>query len=64
MDEAEQLCDRVGVMDAGRIIAIDTPDQLIDNLIAKGFKRDKQVKEANLEDVFLDLTGKDIRDEE
>ncbi len=64
MDEAEQLCDRVGVMDSGKIIAIDTPDQLIDNLIAKGFKRTKQVKEANLEDVFIDLTGKEIRDEE
>lgn len=64
MDEAEQLCDRVGVMDSGKIIAIDTPDQLIDNLIAKGFKRSKVVKEANLEDVFIDLTGKEIRDEE
>ncbi len=64
MDEAEQLCDRVAVMDTGKIIALDTPDQLIDNLLAKGFKRSKQVKEANLEDVFIDLTGKEIRDEE
>lgn len=64
MDEAEQLCDRVGVMDSGKIIALDTPDNLIDNLIAKGFKRTKQVKEANLEDVFIDLTGKEIREEE
>ena len=64
MDEAEQLCDRVGVMDTGKIIALDTPDRLIDNLISKGFKRTKQVKEANLEDVFIDLTGKEIRDEE
>jgi ABC-2 type transport system ATP-binding protein len=64
MDEAEQLCDRVGVMDCGKIIALETPDKLIDNLIAKGFKSNKQVKEANLEDVFIDLTGKEIRDEE
>ncbi len=64
MDEAEQLCDRVGVMDTGKIIALDTPDNLIDNLVAKGFKRSKQVKEANLEDVFIDLTGKEIREAE
>jgi ABC-2 type transport system ATP-binding protein len=57
MDEAEQLCDRVGVMDKGTLIALDTPDNLIDQLVAKGFVRPKQVKQANLEDVFLDLTG-------
>jgi len=63
MDEAEVLCDRVAIVDSGEIIAIDTPDALIDKLIAKGFKRQKQVKEANLEDVFLNLTGKELRDE-
>jgi len=63
MDEAEVLCDRVAIVDSGEIIAIDTPDSLIDKLIAKGFKRQKQVKEANLEDVFLNLTGKELRDE-
>jgi ABC-2 type transport system ATP-binding protein len=63
MDEAEVLCDRVAIIDSGEIIAIDTPDKLIDNLIAGGFKRPKQVKEANLEDVFLNLTGKEWRDE-
>lgn len=63
MDEAEVLCDRVAIMDAGRIIAIDTPDRLIDKLVATGFSRPKPVKEANLEDVFLNLTGKELRDE-
>lgn len=63
MDEAEVLCDRVAIMDAGIIIAIDTPDRLIDKLVATGFSRPKPVKEANLEDVFLNLTGKELRDE-
>ncbi len=63
MDEAEKLCDRVGIMDSGKIIAIDKPDSLIDNLIKKGFKRPEQVKDATLEDVFINLTGKELRDE-
>eukprot|EP01136_Pigoraptor_vietnamica_P021680 Opistho-1_new@72075 len=63
MDEAEVLCDRVAIVDSGTIIALNTPDELIDGLIAAGFKRTKQVKEANLEDVFLNLTGKEWREE-
>lgn len=63
MDEAEVLCDRVAIVDSGEVIALDTPDNLIDNLLASGFKRPKQVKEANLEDVFLDITGKEWRNE-
>src|SRR5688572_1824274 len=43
MDEAESLCDRVGVIEKGKIIAIDTPDNLIDELVKKGFERKKQV---------------------
>lgn len=62
MDEAEQLCDRVAFVEAGKIIALDTPDQLIDNLIASGFERKKEVKAANLEDVFINLTGKEWRE--
>jgi ABC-2 type transport system ATP-binding protein len=57
MDEAEQLCDRVAIMDSGKIIAIDTPDGLIDRLVATGFERPREVRKANLEDVFLNLTG-------
>lgn len=63
MDEAEVLCDRVAIVDAGQIIALETPDQLIDNLVATGFERKKEVKKANLEDVFINLTGKEWRDE-
>lgn len=60
MDEAEYLCDRVAIMDAGRIIALDSPDALIDDLIARGFERKKEVKTANLEDVFIALTGHEM----
>ncbi len=63
MDEAEVLCDRVGIIDKGSIIALATPDQLIDNLVESGFERKKQVKKANLEDVFIHLTGKELREE-
>ena len=62
MDEAEILCDRVAVMDNGKIIAMDTPKNLIKNLLKKGFKKEQHVEQANLEDVFIDLTGKDLRD--
>jgi len=57
MDEAENLCDSVAIMERGKIIALDSPDNLIDNLVASGFERIKSVKKANLEDVFLHLTG-------
>jgi ABC-2 type transport system ATP-binding protein len=63
MDEAEQLCDRVAIVEKGKVIAIDTPDALIDKLVATGFERPKEVKKANLEDVFLNLTGREWRDE-
>jgi ABC-2 type transport system ATP-binding protein len=59
MDEAEQLCNRCGIMDKGKLIAIDTPENLIDQLLAKGFERKKEVKAATLEDVFLDITGQE-----
>ncbi|MBI3138671.1 MAG: ABC transporter ATP-binding protein [Sphingobacteriales bacterium] len=63
MDEAEYLCDRVAIMDAGKIIALDTPDKLIDNLLATGFERPREMKLANLEDVFISLTGHSLREE-
>jgi ABC-2 type transport system ATP-binding protein len=63
MDEAEVLCDRVAIMDSGKIIALDSPDMLIDKLVASGFERPKEVKQANLEDVFIHMTGKALRDE-
>ena len=63
MDEAEILCDRVAIVDSGEVIAINTPNDLIDNLVATGFEKEKEVKKANLEDVFINLTGKEWRAE-
>ena len=63
MDEAEVLCDRVAIIDSGKIIAMETPDKLIDNLVSSGFERPKEVKKANLEDVFINLTGHSLREE-
>jgi ABC-2 type transport system ATP-binding protein len=62
MDEAEYLCDRVGIIDSGNIIALDTPGNMIDKLIATGFERPKEMKLANLEDVFINLTGYSLRE--
>lgn len=63
MDEAEYLCDRVAIIDRGKIIAMNSPDKLIDELVATGFERPKEVKQANLEDVFINLTGHALREE-
>lgn len=62
MDEAEALCDRIAIMDAGKIVAIDTPKNLIKALLKRGFKKEQHVEQANLEDVFIDLTGKALRE--
>lgn len=62
MEEAEMLCDRVAVMDNGKIVAIDSPKNMIKSLLARGFKKKHIVEQANLEDVFIDLTGKHLRD--
>jgi len=62
MDEAEILCDRVAIMDNGKIIAIDTPKNLVKQLLDRGFKKEQHVEQANLEDVFIELTGKALRD--
>ncbi len=62
MEEAELLCDRVAIMDNGKIIALDTPKQLVKQLLEKGFKKEQHVEQANLEDVFIDMTGKELRD--
>jgi lipooligosaccharide transport system ATP-binding protein len=50
MEEAERLCDRVAIMDSGRIVAIDSPDSL---MARHG---------GNLEDVYLKLTGRSLAD--
>jgi ABC-2 type transport system ATP-binding protein len=64
MEEAEELCDRVAIMDRGKIIALAPPSELINGLLSKGFKKERVERLATLEDVFLDLTGHSLRDEE
>lgn len=63
MEEAEELCDRVAIMDHGKVVAIDTPRNLIESLLEDGFEEREVVRGANLEDVFLDLTGHGLRGE-
>ena len=48
MEEAERLCDRVAIMDAGKIVTSDSPSSLM------------RLHGGNLEDVYLKLTGKDL----
>ncbi len=62
LEEAEALCDRVAIMDEGRIVALDPPRKLIEDLLARGFTKPMLQQRANLEDVFLDLTGHELRD--
>ncbi len=62
MEEAELLCDRVAIMDRGKIIALESPQTLIKDLLDRGFTKKRTVEQASLEDVFIDLTGKELRD--
>jgi ABC-2 type transport system ATP-binding protein len=62
LDEAEILCDRVAIMDEGNIVALDPPRKLIDDLLTRGFTKPVLQQKANLEDVFLDLTGHELRE--
>jgi len=62
MDEAEVLCDRVAIVDQGRIIAIDSPRALIRSLLDDGFSKPIVQEQANMEDVFLHLTGHSLRE--
>jgi ABC-2 type transport system ATP-binding protein len=52
MEEAEELCDRVGIIDHGKLIALGTPKELV---VKNGIK--------NLEEVFIKLTGRNMREE-
>jgi ABC-2 type transport system ATP-binding protein len=49
-------------MDEGKIIAMESPKSLINELLGRGFKPKQTVAPATLEDVFIDLTGKELRD--
>jgi len=62
MEEAEAVCDRIGIIDHGRVVIIDTPQSLIDK-----YRNDPEViavsrrGKITLEDVFIALTGRAIR---
>lgn len=62
MDEAEQLCDRLAIMDHGKIMKTGTPNAFVQDLLKKGFKKEVKPEPANLEDVFLNLTGRKLRE--
>ncbi len=51
MEEADKLCDRVAIMNVGKLVALDKPDNL-----------KRASNSTNLEDVFIHLTGEEIRD--
>lgn len=51
MEEAEELCDRVGIIDQGKLIALGSPKELME-----------QHNAENLEEVFIKLTGKKLRE--
>jgi ABC-2 type transport system ATP-binding protein len=59
MDEAESLCDRIAIMDGGKLIAVGTVDEL-KTLVSE---RDG-IADPSMEDVFIALTGRDLRDDE
>src|ERR671934_1435574 len=61
LDEAEVLCDRVAIMDRGKILRLDAPRILVGQLLARGFAKPVVQQQATLEDVFLDLTGHELR---
>ncbi len=60
MEEAEILCDRVAVIDHGNIVAIDTPQALVDQLKSRGAESVRKDGVLTMEDVFIDLTGRSL----
>ena len=58
MTEAENLCDRIAIMDKGKVVALDTPANL------RALVPSKNGEQPTLEDVFLELTGRQLTNEE
>ncbi len=64
MEEAERLCDRVAIVDHGHVIAMGTPRDLIDSVdVSRLPPPEPRTTSATLEDVFVSLTGRTLRDE-
>ncbi|HXQ78041.1 MAG TPA: hypothetical protein VN797_07530, partial [Gemmatimonadaceae bacterium] len=64
MEEAERLCDRVAIVDHGRVIALGSPRELMESLDVSHLPPPEPRKTtATLEDVFVSLTGRTLRDE-
>jgi ABC-2 type transport system ATP-binding protein len=60
MEEAQQLCDRVGIVDAGRLVALGSPHDLIARHAPPLLPDEAARRQPNLEDVFLALTGRGL----
>jgi ABC-2 type transport system ATP-binding protein len=60
MEEAQELCDRVGIIEAGKLVVLDTPRELIRRYAPALAPEDAARRQPNLEDVFLALTGRGL----
>jgi ABC-2 type transport system ATP-binding protein len=64
MEEAERLCDRVAIVDHGHVIALGSPNELMESIDVSHLPPPEPRKTtATLEDVFVSLTGRTLRDE-
>jgi ABC-2 type transport system ATP-binding protein len=62
MEEAQELADRVGIVESGRLVALGTPTELIRQYASALATEEAAQRQPNLEDVFLALTGHDLGD--
>ena len=60
MEEAQELCDRVGILDAGKLVALGTPQELIRRYAPPLAPEEAARRQPNLEDVFLALAGRGL----
>ncbi len=61
MDEADRMSDRLGIIDHGKLIALGTPGELKKSIGGEMEVKEWVVREKTLEDVFIKLTGKELR---